>query len=733
MPDVPRSLAWAGPRVCLGYKKEYVMLDVRSGATQDLFETGRSGTPIVTAMPNQQLLLNKDNISIFLGFDGKPTRRYGIAWNEAPVDFGYAFPYVIGLLNSGVELRTLTSPNTIQMIRLCKGATRLALSDDQIYVASQGVVWRLEPVPIWEQVAQLAGDNEFAEALNLLDCLPDSNEKAEKKRSLNVQFAFHLFHLGQHDAALEKFAALEEDPLRVLGLYPAMLPNGVIERFKYPYGIGLNEAKLENAHRALAMYLQKVRLKMLKKHLSKTGPKFLTVDETPSDYQQCGDLVPVILDTCLLKALLRVDHPFLMELVSQENQCHVPVCEAALVNAKKFQEVVGLYKTRGLHVKALDLLQRLGKDPQLSSGGINGLRETALYLQSLDNSHLDLILEYSVWVLQQDAELGLSIFTALRSSPDPKSQLDPATVLKHLTKHAQPEAADYLEHIIAGGERDPAFHNELIFTYLRSILLILEYPSNGGTKGAHSSSSSSSSLGLVREPKKAADEIGLLGVCRRKLLDFLERSKYYRAEKMLSPFPSNDLFEERAILLSRIGRHDRALAIYAHKLEDAKMAESYCAKHYNSENHETRDIYLTLLQVYLSDMPEGKAPMESAALHLLNRYYGKMDTVKAMQLLPNSIPVNRLEPFFNHVLQANERILREHNLQRALLRSEKLAVSENWAKARGRAVRITERQLCPDCSKRIGKDVTFVLLPDGEQIVHYVCYQKRTREEAEME
>ena len=76
-----------------------------------------------------------------------------------------------------------------------------------------------------------------------------------------MQFAFHLFHLGQHDAALEKFLALHEDPLRVLGLYPSMLPNGVIERFKYPYGVGLNEAKLENAHRALAMYLQKVRTK----------------------------------------------------------------------------------------------------------------------------------------------------------------------------------------------------------------------------------------------------------------------------------------------------------------------------------------------------------------------------------------------------------------------------------------------------------------------------------------
>lgn len=121
-PDVARSLVWAGSKICVGYKKEYVLLDFKTGASQELFETGKLGVPI-GAVINQQILLNKDNISIFYGFDGleknpycfcvwvpqvfflgKPSRKYGIAWNEPPVDFGYAFPYVIGLLPSGVEL-----------------------------------------------------------------------------------------------------------------------------------------------------------------------------------------------------------------------------------------------------------------------------------------------------------------------------------------------------------------------------------------------------------------------------------------------------------------------------------------------------------------------------------------------------------------------------------------------------------------------------------------------------
>ena len=41
------------------------------------------------------------------------------------------------------------------------------------------------------------------------------------------------------------------------------------------------------------------------------------------------------------------------------------------------------------------------------------------------------------------------------------------------------------------------------------------------------------------------------------------------ASSLLPP----DLFEERALLLSRLGRHEVALAIYAHVLKEPEMAE----------------------------------------------------------------------------------------------------------------------------------------------------------------
>lgn len=58
-----------------------------------------------------------------------------------------------------------------------------------------------------------------------------------------------------------------------------------------------------------------------------------------------------------------------------------------------------------------------------------------------------------------------------------------------------------------------------------------------------------------------------------KLIDFLERSTSYRAERVLGRLPSEDLHEVRAILLGRLGRHEGALQIYVYQLEDHATAE----------------------------------------------------------------------------------------------------------------------------------------------------------------
>lgn len=67
---------------------------------------------------------------------------------------------------------------------------------------------------------------------------------------------------------------------------------------------------------------------------------------------------------------------------------------------------------------------------------------------------------------------------------------------------------------------------------------------------------------------------------RQKLQQFLEKSAHYTPETILVHFPFDSLFEERAIILGRLGRHQQAISIYVSLLNDIPRAIQYCQNVY---------------------------------------------------------------------------------------------------------------------------------------------------------
>lgn len=63
---------------------------------------------------------------------------------------------------------------------------------------------------------------------------------------------------------------------------------------------------------------------------------------------------------------------------------------------------------------------------------------------------------------------------------------------------------------------------------------------------------------------------------RQKLQQFLEKSTHYTPETVLLNLPHDRLFEERAIILGRLGRHQQAISIYVNLLNDVPRAIQYC-------------------------------------------------------------------------------------------------------------------------------------------------------------
>lgn len=62
------------------------------------------------------------------------------------------------------------------------------------------------------------------------------------------------------------------------------------------------------------------------------------------------------------------------------NHCHLLETETTLKKYKKYSELIILYQTKGLHSKALELLQKQSDD---SDSNLRGPERTIQYLQNL--------------------------------------------------------------------------------------------------------------------------------------------------------------------------------------------------------------------------------------------------------------------------------------------------------------------------------------------------------------
>jgi len=215
-----------------------------------------------------------------------------------------------------------------------------------------------------------------------------------------------------------------------------------------------------------------------------------------------------------------------------------------------------------------------------------------------------------------------------------------------------------------------------------------------------------------------------------KLLNFLEESQFYEPHKIipLYNYEEQGLHEERAILFSKIGYHFDALKEYIHVLNDFKMAEEYCLKHYNPNKEGSKDVYLQLLKVlFLPSDPHNldSLPQErlyNAAFDLLDRYYKEIDTPHALMVLPDDTPISKLYPFFENVLRELNNKRRNNQIQQNILQSETMRVKSEVMKLKSRVVKINEDSRCPVCDNALG-DSAFAYYPNGI-IVHYTCYKK---------
>ena len=739
--DVARTMAWADASVLVGMRREYALVNAVTGAATSLFPMGRTGaSPFAARSAEDGLLVLRDNVTVFLNLDGSAAREHGVVWTEPPLCFVCAAPFLVALLpRMSVEVRMLAAAaaNFAQMIPI-RGARAIACKPSAsgaggpvCYVATPTALFRLVQTPLPRLVDRLVAGREFAVALTLCDSLPrDDPASAAKVRAVRLSYAYALFAQAQFRQSLDLFCDLSVDPLMVVALYPQLLPPG----FKL-FQKGKQEQEDEQvqppdtrdlmmgptkvpAYKALLGYLLQTRGDVCTEEcLAESAAS--AVRECETDYRGCAgapgaaSTVPpaTVFDTALLKVCVALgDDKQISALCNAPSCCHAGEAAATLGAAGRYTDLVQLYCAKGLHARALELLAA-------PAGPLADPALVVKYLRRLGRAHKDLVFAHAQRLLRADGALALTVFTenAHVNTPD---ELPRAEVLALLKACAPRQVVPYLEFLVTEGrETRTAFHDELAFQYLDTLRAL--YAAAGG-------------FPTKRPFPEPGAEPGEIGACRRALLHFLETSDHYRPEALLTGMriPVAGLFEERAVVLSKIGSHDKALAIYALDLGSSARAEAYCRAHYAEDREGARDVYLTLLQVYLRPPPavpgappRPTEPLLAPALRLLSEHYQHINITEALGLLPTATPLAALMPFFERVLAESARQRRDGQIVRALLRSEALRVREEHIAACAPYVYVDDATLCARCHRPL-RTSAFVRYPDSGQIVHMMCHQK---------
>lgn len=552
---------------------------------------------------------------------------------------------------------------------------------------------------------------------------------------------------GAHSRAADSDAASVKTPARTdADNMSIRTAKGTPSKGNGPADTRLEGEDLKQATRALCSFLAQARVQ-IQRYLNSDGtmkehppeldaetnkPVFshlipqevIEKDNEEIDWQSELQNVAQLVDTTLFRAYMFALPSLAGPLFRLDNFCEPDVVQTSLYESERYGDLIDFLHGKKLHREALELLAKFGKgeaDGEVPEG-MQGSGRTVGYLKQLPPELIDLILEFVKWPIEEKPEIGMEVFL---EDSDNAENLDRQKVLTFLGGVDSSLEITYLEHLINElYDQTPAFHQHLVELYVDRI---------------RSSFVSAEAKDTIKE----------------KLESFLGASKSYSQGQTFRLLPSDEplLYESRALVLSAMGNHKQALAIYVFQLQDYAKAEDYCNRLYLAEQQQQSclldtakphtlpaphadtdpskpNVFALLLSLYLNP-PATEEKRWPQALDLLSKHGARLPASSTLNLMPDDLAVAQLHDYFRGRMRHATSALRRDKIVRSLEEVRKLGaerelrlgpdavVEKGGLGGRSRRVVIGEEDHCRVCHKRFGASAVRVH-PDGE-VVHYGC------------
>uniref|UniRef100_A0A673CRG6 Si:ch211-266g18.9 n=1 Tax=Sphaeramia orbicularis TaxID=375764 RepID=A0A673CRG6_9TELE len=667
LPQDPVALAVDGGSLCVATSDRYLLCDLNTGNSNELFPHSHSRQHVVvTSVGRGEFLLNgPESLGLFVMKTGI-CQRPPLQWPQEVLAAGVCFPYILTLQPQVLSVYSMLDQQRKHTVSL-SGAKGLLSTSDGVLVFTERDIFSLCLVPIEEQIQTLVGHERADEALLLLEGVQshrplDSHKELQKAITCLAGFV-HFYQEGFSEAK-DLFIKGELDPREIISLYP-----DVKSCLSADFQSHLDQV---NKHRDLEVLWQEDR-NTFYHYQAFLGDFLRGVRETQQDLR-CRKEV----DCALLWLYAEQDDTGnLLQLVTFPNECCLDQCVPVLQQHKRFFALGLLYQSHGEHSEALQTWVKIA-DGLLTDPTCSDVYEHIVStLSQLINK--DVVWAFADWVLRRNQETGVQIFT--KWPPDNQFSTQDVLVLLEAYPQAMMLYLEFLIHDLHSKEE--RHHSHLALAYVTH---------------------------TQQEEEEAKSN---LTATREKLQQLLWDSAFYDISIIF--VKSTSLHMEKAILLGKAGEHFQALQLLAHHERDPQAAEAYCDRFSQGQDPEYRQTLLsTLLKVYLNS--EG---LTSAAVDLLNNNPQVFATEKVVQVLPESWSVQLVSQFLVGSLRETFHQTRMRRLQKALAQAELFRHKVIWMQASKTAFKVHKGQVCKVCQKDL-TEPQFICNLQGE-LIHTTC------------
>ncbi|CAH0518066.1 unnamed protein product [Peronospora belbahrii] len=246
--DVPEAMSWYRNKVVVGYRKDYYLLNDKSGEAMQINSPGIQDPtvfPVVKLLPKEEILIAvMHRVGVFVNFTGDAVAKNSVTWSQSPQQVEFSSSYLLALVpRVGVEIHRTSDGALVQTMPMTRAVCMFANgmkwdmeprpsgdSEDVVIVGvreSNGTssVMKVEPMPLDQQVGELLDRGQIDEAQNLVRksiSSMSSDKQRSKIKRFQRQATVALLRRLEFDNAADYMYRAAIEPCEFIAFFPEL-------------------------------------------------------------------------------------------------------------------------------------------------------------------------------------------------------------------------------------------------------------------------------------------------------------------------------------------------------------------------------------------------------------------------------------------------------------------------------------------------------------------------------